>query len=298
MLTERVEFVPERDAEIFASAPAAPAVFLFRGADANAEPYISKTANLRRRLLRLLSAPTEQSKRLNLRERVRWIEYSATGSDFESGFLLYRLLRAEFPKTYAKRLRLRFAPLVKMHAENPYPRASVTTRLGRASDLSKYYGPFLSRVAAEKFMTLAGSGNAAADAQGQPQPQAQPQPQHQDNSIPTSTSDAVVKGLGGLFNKKKKQQQEQQPQQTEASTPAPASTPGALMEMQSEVTNYSNDALDGGMFASLPRRKSNSHTIRTLARNAVKTLSCFACVGQDHLGSIACRTRVVHNLNR
>jgi excinuclease UvrABC nuclease subunit len=39
-----------------------------------------------------------------------------------------------------------------MHAENPYPRASVTTRLARASDLSKYYGPFPSRVAAEKFM--------------------------------------------------------------------------------------------------------------------------------------------------
>ena len=66
-------------------------------------------------------------------------------------FFFIDLLRAEFPKTYAKRLRLRFAPLVKMHAENPYPRASVTTRLGRASDLSKYYGPFLSRVAAEKF---------------------------------------------------------------------------------------------------------------------------------------------------
>ena len=152
MLSELVEFVPERDAETFAAAPAAPAVFLFRSVDANAEPYVSKTANLRRRLIRLLSAPTEQSKRLNLRDRVRWIEYSATGSDFESAFLLYRLLRSEFPKTYAKRLRLRFAPLVKMHLENAYPRASVTTRLGRAPDLSKYYGPFLSRVAAEKFM--------------------------------------------------------------------------------------------------------------------------------------------------
>jgi len=150
VLTERVEFVPELDAEIFAAAPAAPAVFLLRGADASAEPYVSKTANLRRRLIRLLSAPTEQSKKLNLRTLVRSIEFSATGSDFESTFLLYRLLRAEFPKTYAKRLRLRFAPLVKMHADNPYPRASVTTRVGR--DLSKYYGPFLSRVVAEKFM--------------------------------------------------------------------------------------------------------------------------------------------------
>ena len=149
MLAERVEFAPERDAEIFAAAPAAPAVFVLRGADVSAEPYVSKTANLRRRLQRLLSTPTEQSKKLNLRGLVRRIEYSATGSDFESAFLLYRLLRTEFPRTYAKRLRLRFAPLVKMHADNPYPRASVTTRLGRASDLSKYYGPFLSRLAAE-----------------------------------------------------------------------------------------------------------------------------------------------------
>jgi excinuclease ABC subunit C len=150
VLSESFEFAPERDAEIFAAAPAAPAVFLLRGADASAEPYVSKTANLRRRLIRLLSAPTEQSKKLNLRALVRSIEFSATGSDFESTFLLYRLLRAEFPKTYAKRLRLRFAPMVKMHAENPFPRASVTTRVGR--ELSKYYGPFLSRVAAEKFM--------------------------------------------------------------------------------------------------------------------------------------------------
>jgi len=150
VLSETFEFAPERDAEIFAAAPAAPAVFLLRGANASAEPYVSKTANLRRRLQRLLSAPTEQSKKLNLRALVRSIEFSATGSDFESTFLLYRLLRTEFPKTYAKRLRLRFAPLVKMHADNPFPRASVTTRVGR--DISRYYGPFLSRVVAEKFM--------------------------------------------------------------------------------------------------------------------------------------------------
>ncbi len=60
------------------------------GTIAEAEPYVSKTANLRRRLQRLLSAPTEHSKRLNLRDRVRCIEYTPTGSDFESGFLLYR----------------------------------------------------------------------------------------------------------------------------------------------------------------------------------------------------------------
>ena len=152
MLTERLEFAPERDAEIFAAVPAAPAVFMLRGADAQVEPYVSKTANLRRRLQRLLGPVEERTKKLNLRDRVRSIEYSPTGSDFESGFLLYTVLRSTFPKTYSARLRLRFAPLVKLHLENQYPRASVTTRLGRLSGRSLYYGPFVSRVAAEKFM--------------------------------------------------------------------------------------------------------------------------------------------------
>jgi len=134
-----------------AMVPAAPAVFLLRGDDPQSEPYLSKTANLRRRLQRLLGAPAEHSKRLSLRDRVRWIEYTSTGSDFESGFLLYRLLRSTFPKTYGNRLRLRFAPLVKLHLENEFPRASVTTRLGRLNGRNIYYGPFPSRIAAEKF---------------------------------------------------------------------------------------------------------------------------------------------------
>ncbi len=151
MLTERQEFAPERDAEVFAGVPAAPAVFVLRG-DVEAEPYVSKTANLRRRLQRLLGPVEERTKKLNLRDRVRWIEYTPTGSDFESGFLLYRVLREAFPKTYGNRMRFRFAPLVKLHLENEYPRASITTRLGRLKGRNLYYGPFQSRTAAEKFM--------------------------------------------------------------------------------------------------------------------------------------------------
>ncbi len=151
MLNNRLEFVPANDAELWAAAPTASAVFLLRGDDPQSEPYISKTANLRRRLQRLLGAPAEHSKKLNMRDRVRSIEYTPTGSDFESGFLLYRLLRSTFPKTYSNRLRLRFAPLVKLHMENEFPRASVTTRLGRPGARNLYYGPFPSRAAAEKF---------------------------------------------------------------------------------------------------------------------------------------------------
>jgi excinuclease ABC subunit C len=139
-------------ADFFAQFPAAPAVFVLRGADQSAEPYVSKSANLRKRLQRLLAPPESQSKRLNLRERVAGIEYTLTGSDFESVVLLYKILRREFPRTYQKRLRLRPAPLVRMNLDNEYPRAYVTTKIGRLTGRSAYYGPFRSRVAAEKFL--------------------------------------------------------------------------------------------------------------------------------------------------
>jgi excinuclease ABC subunit C len=152
VLTECLEFAPERDAEVFSAVPAAPAVFLLRGADPQAQPYVSKTTNLRRRLQRLLGPVEERTRKLNLRDRVCAIEYAPSGSDFESGLLLYSVLRVTFPKTYQDRLRLRFAPLVKLYLENEYPRAAITTRLGRLGGRSLYYGPFVSRVAAEKFM--------------------------------------------------------------------------------------------------------------------------------------------------
>jgi excinuclease ABC subunit C len=151
VLWPRIEFVPDRDSELFATVPAAPAVFLLRLDDPASEPYVSKSSNLRRRLQRLLGAPTEVSKKLNLRNRVSAIEYCQVGSDFESGFVLYQLLRTTYPQTYSQRLRLRFAPLVKLHLANEYPRASVTTRLGRLNGTNIYYGPFPSRVTAERF---------------------------------------------------------------------------------------------------------------------------------------------------
>ena len=151
MLKEQLEFVPDRDREVFAAVPSAAAVFALRGRDRDAEPYVSKTANLRRRLERLLGSALEPGRRLNLRDRVSQIEYSSTGSEFESAFLLYRLLRATFPETYGQRLRLRFAPLIKLHFDNQYPRVSVTTRLGRRNGRNLYYGPFPSRAAAERY---------------------------------------------------------------------------------------------------------------------------------------------------
>jgi excinuclease ABC subunit C len=148
---QRLEFSATDDAPFFAALPAAPAVFVLRSGNAQAEPYVSKTANLRRRLQRLLGQPEESSKRLNLRERVQSVEFTGSGSDFESGFVLYQLLREVFPQAYGARMHFRFAALVKLHLENNYPRASVTGRLGRLQRKSAYYGPFPSRAFAEKF---------------------------------------------------------------------------------------------------------------------------------------------------
>jgi excinuclease ABC subunit C len=152
LLKHSIPFSKEHPPDFFVQFPAAPSVFMLRGAESSAEPYVSKTANLRRRLQRLLSPPESQSRRLNLRERVAVIEYCLTGSDFEATLLLYRMLRDHFPESYQKRLRLRSAPLIRLNLENEYPRAYVTTRIGKLGGKSLYYGPFRSRAVAEKFL--------------------------------------------------------------------------------------------------------------------------------------------------
>jgi excinuclease ABC subunit C len=126
------------------------------------EPFLGKSASLRRRLSRLLSEAAQTSvcaggedrlksvrPRLNLRAATRAIHYQATGSVFETSLLLYRAARALLPGRYRELLRLRVPPLLKLNLDNPYPRCYVTRRLGRAPAL--YYGPFPSRAAAEKF---------------------------------------------------------------------------------------------------------------------------------------------------
>jgi excinuclease ABC subunit C len=145
-----VEFSPQHDSVLFEAAPATAAVFVLRG-ESGSEPYVGKSSNLRRRLQRLLGAVEGQSRKLNLRDRVREVEWTATGSDFEASLLLYKTLRREFPTGYGDRMRFRFAPLVKLILDNPYPRATVTTRISGRKSGAEYFGPFPTRVAAEKF---------------------------------------------------------------------------------------------------------------------------------------------------
>ena len=153
-------FHSEQAEALLAQVPARRGVFALHGPDAAADqspsrkpqPYLARTANLRRRLARLLSPPDSQSKRLNLRERVGRVEYTATGSDFESTLLLYRAYTQIYsPAEARKRLRLHTPFFIRFASENAYPRAYVTNRLAKKS-IDCCYGPFPSRTAAERFL--------------------------------------------------------------------------------------------------------------------------------------------------
>jgi excinuclease UvrABC nuclease subunit len=127
--------------------PNNPAVFLLWPKEG--QPYLSKTALLRRRLLRLLKERERPSRLLNLRHTVRRIEYRLTGSAFESSLALYEQARRHFPETYPDVLKLRMPPYVKIVLGNRFPRSHITTHLTRSAGL--YFGPFRARASAERF---------------------------------------------------------------------------------------------------------------------------------------------------
>jgi len=145
------DFLPERAEEILRAVPALPGVFALCGAREGDEPYLTRTADLRRRMRRLLAPPESQSRRLNLREKVARIEYSVTGSEFESALTLYHAAAAEFGYAAARRrLKLHTPYFLRLTMENAHPRLYTTNRLTRRG-LAHLYGPFPSRTAAERY---------------------------------------------------------------------------------------------------------------------------------------------------
>jgi excinuclease ABC subunit C len=148
---ERLGFEAGRAAEILRLVPALPGVFALRGEDPKAEPYLTRTADLRRRMTRLLNPPEEQSKRLNLRDRVRTIGYTVTGSEFESLLVLYDAASACFGAVEARRrLRLHTPFFLRLTMGSAHPRVYSTNRLSKKG-LDQTYGPFPSRAAAERY---------------------------------------------------------------------------------------------------------------------------------------------------
>ena len=153
----RIEFLPENADALLRTLPAAPGVFALRGEAG--EPYLTRAADLRRRLRRLLAPPEAldadgqpiPSKRLNLRARIRFIEWTRTGSDFESTLLLYRAARSAFgPDEARRRLRLHAPYVLRITMLHRHPRVYSTNRLSKKS-LHESFGPFPSRAAAERY---------------------------------------------------------------------------------------------------------------------------------------------------
>lgn len=149
------EFDLARDDDFFAALPTHPAVCLIELREENAEPYLIRTADLKRRLQRLLGPPDPASKRLNLREFARGVRYRATGSAFEQTLTYYQHAKEVFPKRYRDLLRLRPPAVLKVNLRNAYPRCYVTRRVlvdeNGAPVSGAYYGPFASRRSAEAF---------------------------------------------------------------------------------------------------------------------------------------------------
>lgn len=144
------ETFPAAAAEVdqaLAACPNIPAVFLIW--PQAGEPYLARTNQLRRRLLRLLGPRKHTGRMLHLRDIAVRVEYWPFRSRLESSLLLYELARRHFPETYSRILKLRQPSFVKLLLSNAYPRTLLTTRLSGVESI--HYGPFRTRAAAEKF---------------------------------------------------------------------------------------------------------------------------------------------------
>src|SRR5579885_3209178 len=151
MLVHSIAFDPANPAAALAQIPAQPGVFALFAAEEHAEPYLSRTPNLKRRLTRFLEARPSQTKRLRLTERIARIEYTLTGSDFESALCLYSASMRTFGDAAArKRMHLRPPYFLRMSSENAYPRIYVTNKITKSA-FNDLFGPFPSRASAEKF---------------------------------------------------------------------------------------------------------------------------------------------------
>ncbi len=152
-----LEFNPAREEEFFAALPPRPAVVLIEPRHAGAQPYLLRTADLRRRLERLLRPAEGHSKRLNLREFAARVRFRLTGSPFEQSLVHYQHARGLFPERYRALTRLRPPALLKVNLSNEYPRCYVTRRIrvdpvtGCFADRGFYFGPFASRKSAGAF---------------------------------------------------------------------------------------------------------------------------------------------------
>ena len=146
-----IDFDPTQAADALRALSTAAGIVALFGHNTADRPYMLRTANMRRRLQRLLEPAEGQTKRLNLRDRIARIAWREAGSDFEALLVLHRAMSLAFGTDEArKRMRLSAPYTIRFAAENAYPRIYVTNHLRRRS-LPTTFGPFSSRFAAERY---------------------------------------------------------------------------------------------------------------------------------------------------
>lgn len=143
------EFDAGSDADFFAALPARPGVLLVEMRAEGAQPYLVRTADIRRAAERLLRVPEAPTKRINLRDVAARVRYRVTGSKFEQALTLYEQAREHFPQRYRALMRLRPPAVLKVNLRNEYPRCYVTRSI--RADGGFYVGPFASRRIADSF---------------------------------------------------------------------------------------------------------------------------------------------------
>ena len=164
---QALDFNSAQAADLLRQIPEAEGVLALFGHDSAAQPFLTRAADLRRRAQRLLNPPPPReqqltpdgtplpSKRLNLRDRVARVEWTVSGSEFESLLTVYHATAALFGLPAARqRLKLRTPFFLRFAVENAHPRVYVSNRLS-ARNLAHTYGPFPSRAAAERYCDAA-----------------------------------------------------------------------------------------------------------------------------------------------
>ncbi|MGI4755562.1 MAG: hypothetical protein ACRYGF_01795 [Janthinobacterium lividum] len=146
-----ITFHTDAAAEVLRAVPTAAGVVALFGHASTDRPFLMQSANLRRRLQRLLEPMEGQTKRLNLRTRVARIAWRTTHSELQALLLLHRANTLVFGAEGAqKRMRLSPPFTVRYAVENRFPRIYVTNHLRRRS-LHTTFGPFASRLSAERY---------------------------------------------------------------------------------------------------------------------------------------------------
>ncbi|HEX5423706.1 MAG TPA: UvrB/UvrC motif-containing protein [Candidatus Acidoferrales bacterium] len=143
------EFDPACETDFFATLPSHPGVLLVEMKAEGAQPYLVRTADIRRAAERLLRIHEEPTRRISLRDVAARVRYRVTGSKFEQALTLYGQAREHFPQRYRTLMRLRPPAVLKVNLRNEYPRCYVTRSI--RADGGFYVGPFASRRIADSF---------------------------------------------------------------------------------------------------------------------------------------------------